>query len=312
MSPYEGIIIAEDYTLISKLGEGSSGTVFEASYNCCEDVIVALKFFPLPSCSISYQREIYYMEQFKQITTHKDTVQIYDHFLWENYGVIVMDKFNCDLLDFLNQDFNAKKDGKKIFKQICLAVKKLHDANISHRDIKPENIFLNNVNTVSLGDFGSCKNFSNEIISTEGSYGTIWYNAPEIILNNVYNPKSADIWSLGVVLHIIFAGVWPFIASTDEILLQNLKRGEPNTYVFKELLPNDITLVNLINSMLSKDPSCRPTIDQILESDWLESCKLKSLDNRNQKPTVGSKISKKLPSWITNFKRNVKSWAKKD
>lgn len=299
MSPQQGVTIAEDFTLLRKLGEGSSGIVYEASYDCCEDTIVALKFFPLPKSSIAFQKEIFFMENFKSST---NTVQLYDHFLWEDFGVIVMEKFSSDLLDFLNGN-NTKKYGKKIFKQICLGVQNLHENNISHRDIKPENIFIKNVNCVKLGDFGSCVKTSGDILPTSGSFGTVWYNAPEVILNDVYNPKTADIWSLGIVLHIIFAGVWPFDAASDEILLNNLKQGTPNSHVFSELLPKDSSLISLLSSMLSEDPTFRPTIDEILKSDWLKSCKLKKNSNypKKSKFAVPSLFKK-----ITNFKSLIK------
>lgn len=60
---------------------------------------------------------------------------------------------------------NRRESGKKwaeaevmrIFVQICLALKHVHEANILHRDLKSQNIFLTLKGVVKLGDFGIAK-----------------------------------------------------------------------------------------------------------------------------------------------------------
>lgn len=47
-----------------------------------------------------------------------------------------------------------KDDLRNIFKQICQAVKYMHDNNLVHRDIKPENVLLDETLTPKLSDFG--------------------------------------------------------------------------------------------------------------------------------------------------------------
>ena len=45
----------------------------------------------------------------------------------------------------------------KIFIQICLGIKHMHDRRIIHRDIKPSNILLTNDLNIKVADFGSSK-----------------------------------------------------------------------------------------------------------------------------------------------------------
>ena len=45
----------------------------------------------------------------------------------------------------------------KIFIQICLGIKHMHDRRIIHRDIKPSNILLTNDLNIKVTDFGSSK-----------------------------------------------------------------------------------------------------------------------------------------------------------
>ncbi|WFD05931.1 hypothetical protein MVES1_001265 [Malassezia vespertilionis] len=105
----------------------------------------------------------------------------------------------------------------EMFAQMCRAVQVCHDHGISHRDLKPENFVVEDLRTASanngvldntvvvkLTDFGlatlkdRCDDFN---------CGSKPYMAYEC-RNNVedsYNPRYADVWSLGIVLlNLIF------------------------------------------------------------------------------------------------------------
>ncbi len=73
------------------------------------------------------------------------------------------------------------------------------DKMILHRDLKPENIFLDEDNTVKLGDFGLSKLMqSNDFAHTY--VGTPYYMSPEIAGGESYTLYS-DIWSLGCIMY---------------------------------------------------------------------------------------------------------------
>jgi calcium-dependent protein kinase len=58
--------------------------------------------------------------------------------------------------------------------------------------------------------------------------GTAYYIAPEVINGN-YDEK-CDIWSIGVILYILLSGMPPFPGSTDEDIMEKVKKGK---YSFK-------------------------------------------------------------------------------
>ena len=102
----------------------------------------------------------------------------------------------------------------------------MHEKRIMHRDLKPENIMLRNDNDWEcvIGDFGLATHAdAKDYIYTR--CGTPGYVAPEISnlksCGERYDPV-CDIFSVGVIFHILTTGKSPFPGKeADEVLQQN-------------------------------------------------------------------------------------------
>ena len=92
-----------------------------------------------------------------------------------------------------------------IIKQICLGIKVIHSKKINHRDLKPENIFMDDKMNIKIGDFGISKqlSYNKAYTSTQNKGGSLFYIAPEILVDGIYNEKS-DIWSFGCIIYELF------------------------------------------------------------------------------------------------------------
>ncbi|KAF8624335.1 hypothetical protein AX17_007163 [Amanita inopinata Kibby_2008] len=136
---------------------------------------------------------------------------------------------------------------------------------ILHRDLKPDNVFLDENNTVKLGDFGLSKalaqaSFANTYV------GTPYYMSPELMQEKAYDSKS-DIWSLGCLIYELCALKPPFHeAKTHAELSICIRNGRipplPRGY--------SQSLSNVIKSMLSLNPAMRPSAAQLLQHERLE------------------------------------------
>ncbi len=86
----------------------------------------------------------------------------------------------------------------RVAEDMCRALVLCKKHGIIHRDIKPQNIFISKNGDYKLGDFGIAKTIEKTTGGTK--IGTYKYMAPEVYNNRPYN-QTADIYSLGLVLH---------------------------------------------------------------------------------------------------------------
>lgn len=91
------------------------------------------------------------------------------------------------------------RDVVQIGIDLCKALEVCEKYHIIHRDIKPENIFVSDVGTYKLGDFGIARVLERKEAELSKK-GTISYMAPEVYKGECYN-ASIDLYSLGLVLY---------------------------------------------------------------------------------------------------------------
>ena len=196
--------------------------------------------------------------------------QLKDHFVYQGLGYIVMDLLSQDLYA-RSESFETIDEVKYIFRQICEGVAELHRLQIAHLDLKPENILLDDYDNVKICDFGSSFQWNNEPNCT-AFVGSDFYLAPEVFAHHHgYDASQADIWSLGVMLHMMLTDSFPFEGKTQKEMLGNYFTSKVSFTEVKMVCPDDKSVHSLLAKMLNKNPSARPSINEVLEHEWFGS-----------------------------------------
>ena len=153
----------------------------------------------------------------------------------------------------------------------------LHSLKIIHRDLKLANIFLTENMQIKLGDFGLATQLEFDGERKRSLCGTPNYIAPEILNGKTGHSFEVDIWCIGIILYILLIGKPPFETNNA---LETYKRIKSKNFSFPQGEKISIPAKELIESILVTEPYKRPTLKEILESDFM---------------TMGTSIPQSLP-----------------
>lgn len=267
------------YRKVDDIATGASGFV-QLAANKATNQQVAIKFVERGSSSIKLViREV--LNQ-RLCFMHPHVVQFYELFLTSEYLAIVTEfAAGGDLADYIDRH-KASHRGKSLsedqarwlFQQLITGLDFCHQMGIANRDIKLENTLLSDRSAwpvLKLCDFGYSKDEYMESVC-KTMCGTPEYVAPEVLLYNRYEGKSADIWSCGVMLYVMLTGAFPFRRKEDEGLntTRLLQRMFPRIIKADYLRPKNISpeCLDLLEKMLDVDPEERVTVGDIMQHPW--------------------------------------------
>ena len=141
--------------------------------------------------------------------------------LFNDQLAFAMPKMEGTLRNLLQRERLSRGEVRSLIRDIVGGVAHLHEHQIMHRDLKPQNILVDATGRCLVCDFG-CAIRCAEGRSNTLEVGTIWYKAPEILLQDASYALPADIWSLGCIYYQVHARAPLFPGADDDDVLDHI------------------------------------------------------------------------------------------
>ena len=280
------------YILDHKIGSGATCECYIGQKkNEEKSDLVAIKIFPQKY----YQ---YYLNEISLLSAinNDNIIKLYSY--GQGFLIPIINNDNCDnynsekeviyyqileyasngeLKDYVNGTNSRIPENisAKLFLKIVLGVKFLHENDIAHCDLKPENILLDKYFNPKINDFGFSQKFKrkNGDNLLHKRSGTPIYSSPDVRLafTKGYDGIKNDIFSLGVLLFVITIGEFPFESATySDDKYKFIIKGRFSKF-WENFNNIDISdeFKDLINRLISLNPSKRLTTDEIIKHPWI-------------------------------------------
>ncbi|GAV63396.1 Pkinase domain-containing protein [Cephalotus follicularis] len=242
------------YHIYEAIGRGKYSTVYKGRKK------KTIEYFAIKSVDKSHKNKVLQEVRILHSLDNPNVLKFYSWYETSAHLWLVLEYcVGGDLMTLLRQDSQLPEDSiHDLARDLIRALQYLHSKGIIYCDLKPSNILLDENGRTKLCDFGLARKLC-DISKTPSSMlpqakrGTPCYMAPELFEDGGVHSYASDFWALGCVLYECYAGRPPFVGREFTQLVKSILSDPAPT------LPGNPshTFVNLINSLLIKDPAQR-------------------------------------------------------
>lgn len=266
---YNNAKINEKYKLSNIIGQGKYSIIYKCTNQTkgARNIYTMKILRKLKLNKVDYEAMRREVQVMQLVVNHKNIGQYVESGENHEYVYIIMDYIpNKDLKTYIRSiKFSVEPEIiKSIAQDLLDLIKNFNQMGIIHRDIKADNIIFNPINhKITLIDFGLSRVIGDGEKIYNEPFGTLGYAAPEILLGEKYD-SSIDLFSIGVLIYLLYFGVLPFEDDDDEIIYQNCLDCKVN-YFGKEG-----KIISFLSSVLVKNAKKRSSINALLNHSWLK------------------------------------------
>ncbi|CUA70292.1 hypothetical protein RSOLAG22IIIB_00647 [Rhizoctonia solani] len=342
---------ADDYTVGLPIGFGASSTVYQATFHPQgrPPIEVALKVLDLDRLAPKALKLLTQETQLMSLSKHPNVLRVRGSWMAGHKLFIALRLMRkgsvADVMKYSFQDGMDEEVIRCILNQALEGLNYLHVNGCIHRDIKSANLLVDDDGTVLLGDLGVAAYLDDTEPSSGPStglaglkvsnattrngatsrpppasrrpgkrksfVGTPCWMAPEVINQKHYDAK-ADIWSLGITALELARGRAPHSRDPPfKVLMKILQEDAPTLDRDNGTHKYSRAFKEFVDACLAKDPSKRPTAQELLDLPWIKGAKKPSyLVNTlltGLPPLARRQERRRAPS-VNNSFHHIESW----
>ncbi|MDH5233581.1 MAG: serine/threonine protein kinase [Gemmatimonadota bacterium] len=220
------------YTLLDRVGEGGTATVYRARHETHGDVALKVLREKLRQDRTAVARFVR-EASFGTRVTHPNVIRTIQTGEENGLPFLCIEWAEGELLESYakrNAPF-PPDEVATVITQIAGAVYAAHAVGIVHRDLKPDNLMYDHDSrTVKLLDFGIATATDvtpDQRLTRAGFFvGTLMYVAPEALSGEVVSP-AADQYSLATMAYLFLTGTLPYTAKSPREMFTQLLSQPP-------------------------------------------------------------------------------------
>jgi DNA-binding response OmpR family regulator len=253
------------YEKLDRLGIGSFGEVWKVKDVTKDPPEIFVAKIPLyKKLNAKFEKEARIL---RCLAGHEGVPKVFEMIEVMNKKVLIQEFIVGKTLYEVIERELEDKEVESVVIQLTDVVAHAHDLEVIHRDIKPENVMVKPNGTITLLDFGAAKELKEKEMSATVT-GSRPYMAPEQIMGK--SQRRSDVWAIGVVMYVLYTGMYPFYHEVEMVLMDIILRTPPSPpSKYNETL--DKKIERIIMKCLEKNPENRYPDAKALREDLLVS-----------------------------------------